>query len=562
MSGKRRIVSALIAAALLSVLSIKAASADSWESAAEYAVQTDSREDGSAVSFEALPSLTVALRRSDSHEKYMNGYADGTFRPNAPLSRAELAQMLYAVIEERPERPASFADVPETAWYYQAAGTLGALQIMTGDGDWFWPERPVTRAECAAILARILRPEMDLDAPPRPAFDDVPETHWAYAEISLAAAYGLFTGDGTGNFRPDGILTRAEAAAVFNRLLGRTADGAALSVRSDLRVFPDVPTAFWAYREIMEATVSHVSVPDETGRETWDMAVAERTALADGYHEIGGYVYCVADGLILRGRAGETCADPNGCYLVYDENGRAKAALPDGCHVINGSVYRVKNGMFLYDTSDGYSTYDVCGRVVSASNPAQLIYQNPQLPNGCEVTSLAMALACAGYPVDKMALYRDYLPKAGFYYQGAVRYGPDPEEFYVGNAASQSGGWYCFERPVVRAANDWLADCGSDIRAVAVSGLSQEELDVYVKTGRPVIVWVTLNYAAPRFCNASWRLADGTLYRPYSNLHCVLLTGVSEGQYQIADPIKGLCTVSRDVFWSSFSAMGCRAVVV
>lgn len=506
--------------------------------------------------------LTGVEYINNNHEKYMDGYADGTFRPNAPLTRAELAQMLYAVIEERPEQLASFADVPETAWYYQAAGTLGALRVMDGDGDVFRGDQPVTRAECAVVLARMPWSEIDLDAPPQRTFDDVTETHWAYAEISRAAACGLFVGDEMGNFFPDRALIRAEAVIVFNRLLGRRADEAELSSRRDLRVFPDVPRDFWAYSEIMEATVSHVSIPGEGGRESWDAATAERTALPDGYHAIGGHVYYVADGMILRAAAGETCADPNGYHLVYDESGRAKATLPDGCYIMNGSVYRVKDGMFLYSTSDGYLTYDAYGRVTSASNPVGLILQNPQLPNGCEVTSLAMALASAGCPVDKMTLYQDYLPKAGVYYQESLCYGSDPEDFYVGNAASRSGGWYCFEGPIVQAGNAWLAGCGNNLRAVSVTGLSQGELDVYAEAGIPVVVWVTLNYAAPQVGSSSWQLADGTVYCPYSNLHCVVVTGLSGTRYQIADPINGMRTVGRDTFWDSFSAMGSRAVMI
>lgn len=92
--------------------------------------------------------------------------------------------------------------------------------------------------------------------------------------------------------------------------------------------------------------------------------------------------------------------------------------------------------------------------------------------------------------------------------------------------------------------------------------MSQGELDVYAGAGIPVVVWVTLNYATPQLSSSSWRLADGTVYRPYSNLHCVLLTGLSGDQYQIADPISGLYTVDRDTFWGSFSAMGSRAVVI
>ena len=105
----------VLLAALLAALPIQSAAAISWEYADEYAAAADGQADGSAGTAEALPPLPATLKRSNDHRKYMDGYEDGTFRPNAPLTRAELAQMLYAIIEERPERLASFPDVPENA---------------------------------------------------------------------------------------------------------------------------------------------------------------------------------------------------------------------------------------------------------------------------------------------------------------------------------------------------------------------------------------------------------------------------------------------------------------
>lgn len=194
--------------------------------------------------------------------------------------------------------------------------------------------------------------------------------------------------------------------------------------------------------------------------------------------------------------------------------------------------------------------------------PVTLIYQNPELPNGCEVTSLDMALTSAGCPADKLELYQDYLPKADFSLMDGRRYGPNPEKWYAGDASDSDGGWYCFEGPVVQAANGWLDHCGSGLRARAVTGLSKAELDRYAQEGIPLVVWVTLGYAAPQYSAFSWTLEDGTVYRPYCNLHCVMLAGKEEGQYRVADPLAGFTQVDKDLFWNSFSAMGCRAVVI
>lgn len=194
--------------------------------------------------------------------------------------------------------------------------------------------------------------------------------------------------------------------------------------------------------------------------------------------------------------------------------------------------------------------------------PVELILQNPELPNGCEVTSLAMVLSGAGCPADKLALYRDYMPKADFSQAEGRCYGPNPERWYVGDAEDRIGGWYCFQGPVVQAANGWLDHCGSSLRAQDLTGLSRTELERYAQAGTPLVVWVTLRYAAPQYSEFFWVLEDGAVYRPYRNLHCVVLAGVQNGQYKIADPINGMEQVDKEIFWDSFSAMGCRAVSV
>ena len=196
-------------------------------------------------------------------------------------------------------------------------------------------------------------------------------------------------------------------------------------------------------------------------------------------------------------------------------------------------------------------------------DPVELILQNPQLPNGCEVTSLAMVLTAAGFPASPVELYEGgYLPIGSFRYSGAQRFGPSPEEVYVGDAASSTGGWYCFEGPILQAGDAWLSQSGGGGRMQTITGLTQEELGQYVQDGVPVIAWVTLGYAAPAYADSfRWTLPSGEEYIPYSNLHCVVLAGEENGQFRIADPIYGWQTVDQGTFWDSFDAMGRRAVV-
>lgn len=192
--------------------------------------------------------------------------------------------------------------------------------------------------------------------------------------------------------------------------------------------------------------------------------------------------------------------------------------------------------------------------------PVTMIFQNPELPNGCEVTSLAMLLASAGCPIDKLTLYETYLPRGDVFTEdGMTFFGPDPEEAYAGDARTEDG-WYCYEEPILTAANAWLRESGSALRAQKLSGIGRDALDTYAQAGIPLLVWVTTDWAEPLVGWFGWSLPDWEAYYPYTNLHCVLLTGEEGARYRIADPLAGVTFVDRDVFWASFDAMGRRAV--
>lgn len=193
-----------------------------------------------------------------------------------------------------------------------------------------------------------------------------------------------------------------------------------------------------------------------------------------------------------------------------------------------------------------------------------LIAQEPELPNGCEVTSLAMLLAAAGYPIDKVELFETYLAHEEIAFEeGGWWSGPSPEEAYAGDAATVDGGWYCFQGPIVAAGDAWIDVCGGASAMEDLTGLEQTELDGLLADGVPVVVWVTRDYAPPvRTETFSWVLPSGEEYTPYTNLHCVVVAGKGEGQYRIADPLLGWQDVDRDTFWASFDAMGRRAVTV
>lgn len=201
--------------------------------------------------------------------------------------------------------------------------------------------------------------------------------------------------------------------------------------------------------------------------------------------------------------------------------------------------------------------------VAAATLSVNPVLQKPELPNGCEITSLATLLHYAGYTISAPDLALNYLPTKGFTYSGIYRYGPDPQQAYAGDPTSATNGWYCFEEPIVAAANAFLADAQSDLHANNITGASLSDLEKQLSKGRPVAVWFTQDYAQPRYHPSfTWLLPSGENYTPYANLHCLVLAGVNDDTCTLADPLAGTTTIALTDFEEIYTAMGSRAVVL
>lgn len=205
-----------------------------------------------------------------THYKYLDSAPDGRFWPAQPLTRAQAARIVYDLLEQPPLSMHTFPDVPLDTDYEQAAAVLVDSGMLSVDaGGAFRPDAPLTRGECAQLLSGFL-PEPEVLY----SFRDVsgPEL----GAVSATVAGGLLSADETGAFRPDEPLTRAEAAVVFNRLMGRSPNPSAIAAAAWMRVFPDVPVNHWAYEQIIEATTTHDALLLEGNPyEIWSSFVAE-----------------------------------------------------------------------------------------------------------------------------------------------------------------------------------------------------------------------------------------------------------------------------------------------
>lgn len=190
------------------------------------------------------------------------------------------------------------------------------------------------------------------------------------------------------------------------------------------------------------------------------------------------------------------------------------------------------------------------------------VLQLPQLPNGCEATSLAALLQYRGFEANKLDLAYGYIPREDFTESRYGTIGPDPEHAYAGDPASDSG-FYCFAAPLAQGANSYLHEMGSSMHAFNVTGVTDKGLEQYIRGGDPVVVWITLDLSEPYARGFQWIIGNtGQVYMPYSNLHCVVLMGWGRDTCTLMDPLQGICTVDRQTFLTCFEQMGRRALVI
>lgn len=199
----------------------------------------------------------LGLNTTD-HFAYIIGYGNGEVRPQNNITRAEVATIFFRLLtddvrDENLTKTNRYSDVAATSWYNTAVSTLSSMGIITGypDGT-FRPNAAITRAEFAAIAARF-----DNDGDKTAAkFSDI-ATHWARDEISIAYNNGWITGYPDGTFGPQRDITRAETMTLVNRVLNRQPETED-DLLPNMTVWTDNanPKA-WYYLAVQEATNSH-----------------------------------------------------------------------------------------------------------------------------------------------------------------------------------------------------------------------------------------------------------------------------------------------------------------
>ena len=309
--------------------------------------------------------------------------ASSRFYPDETVKRAEAAELVYALVADKvaPGYAAGdYSDVTEADAYYEAVQTLTAMEVVQGYGDGtFRPDEPVTRAEFASILYRLSGIETNAVG----SFSDVPADYWAAHAIAYAVWHDWVSGYANGQFRPEADITRAEAVSMAMRFRGNLParediDAACASTV----IFVDVPKSYWAYYEIIDAAYTNEMLDyifgQAEGVQPGFLFLGEKMCYVNpetlrlerfpaGVQEIDGALYYVpADGYFIQ-RFGKGLLEMNGSmYYVTEDDGPFLA----GDHY--GYLYFGKDGRYTSGSTivDGYVD-DILSGIISDKSLSQ-----------------------------------------------------------------------------------------------------------------------------------------------------------------------------------------------
>lgn len=248
----------------------------------------------------------------------------------------------------------------------------------------------------------------------------------------------------------------------------------------------------------------------------------------------------------------------SGPGVQYSKLGLLKnGAVLNVIHKETNGWYKINfNGKTGY-VSGQYVTTGVVGTPASRILNVPLIAQRPELPSGCEVTSLAMALSYYGVHVSKTTLAKQMLydsTKLVRNANGTIRTWGDPDVGFVG---TPFGNGYTINTGPLKRLLDIYRPGG-----VNLTGKDFSSVEQYILQGKPVLAWFTINYKMPSA--RYWKTPAGkSIYAP-TPLHCIVVTGVDANYvyFNDSEAVKKNVKMSKSAFIKIYNAMGKRALAV
>ncbi|MFB7155875.1 S-layer homology domain-containing protein [Lysinibacillus sp. NPDC056232] len=396
-----------------------------------------------------------------------------------------------------------FKDVDQKHWAAKEIQYLSEQNVIQGNPDGnFAPNDKLTRLQIALMVTRAKGYSV-IDRPD-PQLVDVKNEDVYFDIISAAMAEGVFDDVVKGHeFKPNAFVTRAEMSSILSRAFE-------LSDISSVE-FKDVTTNSWAYSSIQALVKNEIVF-----------------GFADGTFKPERFLSRAEFAVMMARLLDET-------YRVAPE---PKAQVP----VEEPEKKPQLNKMYI---------------------TVPIVKQKPELPNGCEITSLTAVLNYYGFSTSKMEMANNYLPKESFTYQNNKRYGPNPYKAYAGDPRLGTG-FFSYAPPIVAAAENLFVGRTTKYTATDVSGKGKEFFYEKINNNVPVVIWVTLDLSTPKV-SYSWYFSDTKEYfKAPINLHAVVLVGYNEfnNTVHLMDPLKGRVSQNADKFFQSYKELGSHAMIV
>ncbi|MGY4797161.1 S-layer homology domain-containing protein [Lysinibacillus fusiformis] len=393
-------------------------------------------------------------------------------------------------------------------------------------------------------------------------FKDVDQKHWAGKEIQYLSQQNIIQGNPDGSFAPNDKLTRLQIALMVTRAKGYSVidrpDPQLVDVKNEDAHF-DIISA------VMAEGVFDDVVKGQEFKPNAFVTRAEMSSILTGAFELSGL-----SSLQFKDVTTNDWAYSSIQALVNNE---IVFGFADGTFQPERFLTRAEFAVMMARVLD--ETYRVAPEPPKAQAPAEepklnkmyitvpIIKQNPELPNGCEITSLTAVLNYYGFSTNKMEMANNYLPKESFTYQNNKRYGPNPYKAYAGDPRLGTG-FFSYAPPIVASAEKFFIGRTTKYTATDVSGKEKEFFYEKINHNVPVVIWVTLDLSTPKV-SSSWYFSDTKEYfKAPINLHAVVLVGYNElnNTVHVMNPLKGRVSHNADKFFKSYKELGSHAMIV
>ncbi|MBE6701212.1 MAG: S-layer homology domain-containing protein [Ruminococcaceae bacterium] len=311
-------------------------------------------------------NLSLGSQYNGANTAYVQGYGDGTFKPEGDITKAEVAQIIANIMMKGEEIPkgtiSNFTDISVNDWFYDA------VQLLEKNGIFSYintnklnAKSAITRGELAQIIANAGGFTGSSEG-----FSDVDETHTYYSAICALYTNGIINGYEDNTFKPDSTITRAEVVTIINRALNLVVDETTVIPSTVLNNFSDVKDNHWAIDHILMASNDNVPTVRYIASQKGSKLVDEDDAISFETEQ-AKITISKDDGKIIsvvNKETGENVSQKTTYpWFTYIKTGETMTSAPVSVDLVNGRLHVVygtgDEAYFIIDVFDNYFTVEL-----------------------------------------------------------------------------------------------------------------------------------------------------------------------------------------------------------